>query len=427
MKARIYHFRHEGAVLLLSFLAACQQDELPSVPPTGDATVITFNSPYTVDTRSAAMRYGSFQEGDKVGVLGFCKAYNQGQDNSDALWDTKKMFCTPDVFYNQELTYDGAGWWDYSWNGTFDDGFDNDDLDPVGNLHPWSRFPNDTFAFFAYYPYADVDKDDGKITIEGWEGDEDNGLGHIKLSGKDQRGDPTITYTMPFNDSGTETSQRHWWHVPDFMLAYKVNHRKADGSVQLDFRHLFCAFEFEVNNYNDEDVIINDFYFGGGVTHKDENDKNVIDEGFYRSVKVTGQQSGYDVDPTDMYVGQFQLIGNRGDEDPHILKDFTCRARTEGTSIAYNGSPISILLIPDADGALTTDKNKSIYIEITAEIDGKDVHYEVDNSIMNLVDLTFEPGVRNIFTINIIGNDFYVQMRSDGRWDEGGDSDIVFE
>lgn len=418
MKARIYHFRHEGAVLLLSFLAACQQDELPSVPPTGDATVITFNSPYTVDTRSAAMRYGSFQEGDKVGVLGFCKAENQGQDNSDALWDTKKMFCTPDVFYNQELTYNGTGSWNYTWSGTFDG-----DLGPVGGLHPWSKNPDDTFAFFAYYPYADVDTKNGKITIEGWEGDERYGLGNIKLSEEDQRGDPSITYTMPFTTGGNTSSNRRWWYVPDFMLAYKVNHRKADGSVQLNFRHLFCAFEFEVNNYNDEDVIIEDFYFGGGT--EDIYGNNAT--GFYRSCTVTGQQSGYDVDPTDMYVGQFQLVGATGNEDQHILREFTCPAQTEGTSIAYNGSPISILLIPGEDGSLTTDGNKSVYIRLQARTATGTQIGDDSDYLMNLVDLTFEPGVRNIFTINIIGNDFYVQMRSDGRWDEGGDSDIVFE
>lgn len=409
-------------VALLSLLAGCQQEEIPTPQPAGDGTVITFNSPYTMDTRSAAMRYGSFKKDDKVGVLGFCK--DQVQGNSDAAWDVKKQFCTPDVFYNQELTYDGAGAWNYEWSGTFDS------QGPVGTLHPWSLNEDDTFSFFAYYPYADVDGNGvGTITIDGQEGDEDYGLGTIKLSGKDHRGDPEITYTMPFPVGGTNTSDREWWYVPDFMLAYKVDHLKTDGSVQLNFRHLLCAFEFEVNNYNDEDVIIKDFYFGGGETHK-ENNENVIDAGFYRSFTVTGQQSGYDVKSTDMYVGRFQLIGRDPDnvtEDSHILTDFTCPAQKEGTSIDYKGSPISILLIPDADGALTTDKNKSVYIKITASIGGETVDYEVNNSMMNLVDLTFEPGVRNIFTINIIGNDFYVQMRSDGRWEDDGDSEIVFE
>lgn len=409
MKAKNYHFMHGGAVLLLSFLAACQHDELPSTPPAGDATVITFNSPYTVDTRSAAMRYGSFKKDDKVGVLGFCK--DQVQGNSDAAWDVKKQFCTPDVFYNQELTYDGAGAWNYSWTGRFEEQNYTDEL------HPWSSNEDDTFSFFAYYPYAA----NGRLTGTAADGSSTYSMGTIELSTKDHRGDPTFKYTMPFGTDGTTTSNRRWWHVPDVMLAYKVNHLKTDGSVQLKFRHLLCAFEFEVNNYNDEEVIIEDFYFGGGT----ENRNGTNATGFYRSFTVTGQQSGYDVDPTDMYVGEFQLIGAGQQEDPHILTDFNCKKGV--TPIAYDGSPISILLIPDANGALTTDQNQSVYIEITASIGGQTIHYNQDHSIINLVGQTFKPGVRNIFTIHIIGNDFYVQMRSDGTWEDDGDSDIVFE
>ena len=406
----IYTF---AGMALCSLLAGCQQDEIPTPQPAGDGTVITFNSPYTVDTRSAAMRYGSFKKDDKVGVLGFCKAYNYGQDNSNVAWDFKKQFCTPDVFYNQELTYDGTGAWNYEWRGKFDGN------DAVGTLHPWSSNEDDTFSFFAYYPYAA----NGSLTGTAADGSSTYSMGTIELSTKDHRGDPTFKYTMPFGTDGTTTSNRRWWHVPDVMLAYKVNHLKTDGSVQLKFRHLLCAFEFEVNNYNDKEVIIEDFYFGGGT----ENRNGTNATGFYRSFTVTGQQSGYDVDPTDMYVGEFQLIGAGQQEDPHILTNFTCPANTEGTSIDYEDSPISILLIPDADGALTTDQNRSVYIEITARIGEQTIHYNADHSIINLVDLTFEPGVRNIFTINIIGNDFYVQMRSDGRWEDDGDSEIVFE
>ena len=400
----IYTF---AGMALCSLFAGCQQDEIPA--PQGDGTVITFNSPYTVDTRSAAMRYGSFKKDDKVGVLGFCK--DQVQGNSDAAWDVKKQFCTPDVFYNQELTYDGAGAWNYSWTGRFEEQNYTDEL------HPWSSNEDDTFSFFAYYPYAA----NGCLTGTAADGSSTYSMGTIELSTKDHRGDPTFKYTMPFGTDGTTTSNRRWWHVPDVMLAYKVNHLKTDGSVQLKFRHLLCAFEFEVNNYNDEEVIIEDFYFGGGT----ENRNGTNATGFYRSFTVTGQQSGYDVDPTDMYVGECQLIGAGQQEDPHILTDFNCKKGV--TPIAYDGSPISILLIPDANGALTTDQNQSVYIEITASIGGQTIHYNQDHSIINLVGQTFKPGVRNIFTIHIIGNDFYVQMRSDGTWEDDGDSDIVFE
>ena len=46
---------------------------------------------------------------------------------------------------------------------------------------------------------------------------------------------------------------------------------------------------------------------------------------------------------------------------------------------------------------------------------------------MNLKEATFRPGVRSIFNINIVGNDIYLQVESDGTWEDGGDSDISFD
>lgn len=400
-------------------LSACQQDESLTQRPQGDASVITFNSPYTIDSRSDAMRSGSFETGDKVGVLGYCMASNQGTDYSTSPWDTKKPFCTPDVFYNQMLEYNGTGAWDYSWTGTFDG------EGPVGTLHPWSKNEDDTFSFFAYYPYAEVDnRGVGTIKIKD-EDDKEIEMGEIELSASNHRGDPTITYTMPFDDGGTTTSQRRWWWVPDFMLAYKTDHLKQDGSVSLNFRHIFSALEFEINNLTNEEIIIEDLYFGGGT---EDNDTRTA--GFYREVSVTGQQSGYTVDKSinNTFIGEFQLIGREADEDEHMLIDFSCQPNTTTPiPITYNGSPISLLFIPDENGALTTDNNASIYIRMSAKTVSGTELADDSNRYLNLINMTFRPGVRNIFSINFIGNDFYIQMRSDGSWSDGGDSDIVFE
>ena len=412
MKARIYHFRHGGAVLLLSFLAACQHDELPSTPPAGDATVITFNSPYTVDTRSAAMRYGSFQQGDKVGVLGFCMAENNGTDYSTSDWNTKKPFCRPDVFYNQMLEYDGAGWWDYSWtSGTFDGS------GPVGGkLHPWSKNPDDTFAFFAYYPYADVNNSNGEGTIR----IDDVEMGEIKLSSSSTAGDPKITYTMP-HTGHLLSSDNKWWEVPDLMLAYKIDHLKRDGSVSLNFRHLFCAFQFRINNYNSYPVTISDLYVSGGTTDGD---------GFYKSVSVTGQESDYTVG-TDRYIGEFKLLGGATDEGvvcPPAQEDgtpTTVEVTSQNEENGHKDEVITLLFIPDAQGKLTSDGNRSLNLTLRArsehgEIDARDIS-------MNLAESAFQPGVRSIFNINIVGNNFTLLIRTEGSWEDDGDSDIVFE
>ena len=46
---------------------------------------------------------------------------------------------------------------------------------------------------------------------------------------------------------------------------------------------------------------------------------------------------------------------------------------------------------------------------------------------MGLKDSSFRPGMRTVFNINIVGNDFIIQARSEDAWEDGGDSDIVFE
>lgn len=392
-----------AAALCLACLltaTACTQDELPAGTGTFDGGIV-FTSPYTL-TRSDAMRYGSFREGDKVGVLGYCKAENQGRDNSGSSWEAKKDFCKPEVFYNQPLTYTDKGLWEYNWTGSSN----------ISGLHPWYEPGVDdngldyTYSFFAYYPYAE------NGTING-------GKGTITLSGLTATGDPHITYTMPFssNDVGTTLD---WTKVPDLMLAYTTDHGKADGTVKLDFRHLFCAFEFKVNNYTTEDVTISALTVSGSQ--------------FYRSVKVNGRETGYDVG-TDRYSGTFDVLstytGNQGftcpagkkitDTEGQVvgITPATVSITTDGTATA-EGDPVALLFIPDANGKLTENNHEDLTLNIT--VDGI-----VQSRAMILTEATFKAGVRSVFNINIVGNDIYLQLESDGSWDDGGDSDITFE
>lgn len=388
-----------AAALCLACLltaTACTQDELPGGTGTFDGGIV-FTSPYTL-TRSDAMRYGSFRAGDQVGVLGYCKATNQGRDNSGSPWEAKKDFCKPEVFYNQPLTYTDKGLWEYNWTGN----------DNINGLHPWYEPGQDdngldyTYSFFAYYPYAE----DG--TING-------GKGTITLSGSTATGDPHITYTMPFssNDVGLD-----WTKVPDLMLAYTTDHGKADGTVKLDFRHLFCAFEFKVNNYTTDEVKISKLTVSGSE--------------FYKSVTVNGRQTGYDVG-TDRYSGTFNVLSTYSegqgftcpagteitDTEGHGITPATVSITTDGTATA-KGDPVALLFIPDANGKLTANSHSDLTLHITVDGIGQ-------SKDMKLTEATFKAGVRSVFNINIVGNDIYLQLESDGSWDDGGDSDITFE
>lgn len=64
-------------------MISCTQNDLPQGTETFDGGIV-FTSPYSI-TRSEALRYGSFKEGDKVGVLGYCEAENQGVDISSSI------------------------------------------------------------------------------------------------------------------------------------------------------------------------------------------------------------------------------------------------------------------------------------------------------------------------------------------------------
>lgn len=402
-------------------LASCQEDEAYTPPVNSSTEVITFSTPYYA--RSAQMRNGEFKQGDQVGVLGYCISRNSGTDYSASDWNTKKDFCRPDVFYNQQLTYSSNnGMWDYTWSDTWEG------LGNVGNLHPWHTNENYTYSFFAYYPYVEVSGWNNTGTIRN---ENSESMGTITLSGENVAGDPTITYTMPHNTDADTDNELHWDRVPDFMLAYVTDHRKANGSVRMNFRHLFCAFEFEVNNYNPYPVTINRLAIKGGVTTGGWQQQ--IESGFYRSLSVTGQQSDYTVDTDDLYVGQFDLVSAYGsgsikcpEATYHMEEELPIVDNPSTTPITDSSNEtIALLFIPNAAGKLTSDGNNSLRIDLSVATEQGDI--TVNNRTMNLVNTIFQPGVRNIFSINIVGNDLYLQMRSDGTWENDGDSDIVFE
>lgn len=376
---------------------ACEDEAAAPAGAGYSSEVILFTSPYTV-SRSPEMRYGSFEVGDEVGVLGYCEGENQGVDVSSSPWNTKKDFVTPDVFYNQMLEYVGNGAWTYTWQGT----------GSISGLHPWYDNTSYTYTFFAYYPYADVRRSwgeySGTISIDGVE------MGTITLSGMNVAGDPTITYTLPYASGGSATrTELEWNVVPDLMLAYRIDHVKSDGAVSLNFRHMLCAFEFEINNYNTDIVTINSLRFNG--------------TNFYKSLSVTGQEQDYAVGE-DRYSGYFQLISSPIDcpaamVDEGVTTPGTVRLMADGTAASEGElkEVLDLLFIPDAEGKIT-EGECSVRMSIGDNFE----------STQNLRDgMTFEPGVRSIFSINIIGDNFVIQVRTENNWSDGGDSDINFD
>lgn len=373
-------YKYIGLLLLAGLAAACQKETVAPAGAGYSTEAILFTTPYTV-SKSAAMRDGYFKVGDKVGVLGYCRSEYQGRDYSASDWNTKKFAATPEVFYNQELTYEGDGVLSYEYTGR--------NPAPVGDLHPWYDEADYTYAFFAYYPYA-------KGEIEG-------GKGTITLSGENKTGDPTITYTMPYDSRNSSTfTSLDLDVVPDVMLAYTVDHVRSDGAVSLNFRHMLCAFEFEINNYNEEPVEITSLVFRG--------------ENFYKSFTITGQEQDY-IPNSDRYSGYFNLLPGGA---------ITCEAATSDedgnitpSNVKVGGSdPIDLLFIPDADGKITAGT-----CSVSVQMAGGSTE-----RTQNLKDgMSFRPGTRSIFSINIVGDNFVIQVRADNAWSDGGDSNIYFD
>ena len=388
-------YKYIGLLLLAGLAAACQKDSWKSAGDNYSTEAILFTSPYTV-TRSTEMRYGDFDDGDQVGVLGYCPAYDShGEDVSFEDWENKKMWATPDVFYNQPLMYRGRGTWDYSWNGN----------GHIGGLHPWYENEDYTYAFFAYYPYAEVQasywEGESKGTILGEGGRE---MGTIELSGANEKGDPTITYTLPHEGEDTR-SELALNVVPDFMLAYNTeNHTRSDGAVSLKFRHMLCAFEFEINNYNEEPVEITSLVFRG--------------ENFYKSFTITGQKQDYTPND-DRYSGQFQLLseGKPLVCPPALETDGVIVPGKAIVSLDGSDDPIDLLFIPDADGKITAG-----ICSVSVQMEGE------RERTQNVRDgMSFRPGTRSIFSINIVGDNFVIEVRADNAWSDGGDSNIYFD
>ena len=139
---------------------------------------------------------------------------------------------------------------------------------------------------------------------------------------------------------------------------------------------------------------------------------------FYKSFTITGRAQNYTLN-SDRYSGSFSLVS----------ETITCdAAKTENGIVTepYNKKitvspdsedPIDLLFIPDGEGKITAG---ACTITLTTSKGGgrwQDIKEG----------MSFQPGTRSIFSINIIGNNFVIQVRTLDEWSDGGDSDIYFD
>ena len=372
---------HIGIIFLGGALLASCQQEYPD-NPTYVGEGIVFTSPYS----SRSIVHTTWEAGNQIGVMGYCGGENSGQSIHADLWDNKKGFVTPDIFYNEPLTYGGDGNWTYNWNSQ--------------GLHPWEEEEDSRYTFIAYSPYTTIGSWDNVGTIEGGKGD-------ITLSGENDKGEPTFTFTMPHN--GWSEGSILTSDVADLMMAVRKDHTKADGIVSLNFEHMLTAMEFEINNYNlDKTVTINKIEVRGRNFHKELTIKGIDIEN--ASIE------------TEKYSGTFAVLSN-----PITLEKAEGNIETgeiTPTTQKITGSdgktPLDLLFIVDDSHHIFSEDGDCSVIVTPSNGEPRSLSLKDGN-------VTFTRGIKNIFSINYVGNDFLLQVRAEDNWEAGGDDNIYFD
>lgn len=404
------------AMLLCSIMfAACGDDFSDEVRNIDHTKYICFGTPAVsmegVDmlrseptTRSTLIN-DALPEGSSFGVMGYCVPYTLSTSGGDisvlntpdysaagAKWDSKKSLVYPDVFNNQEVTYE---------NGVC----------RYTSVKPWYtqqqvnnsniRPENFHYSFFAYYPY--------------------NANLQVDTDGSDYWSDrtwgaPRITFTMPWNNGGLTILRSHS-DIPDIMLATQYDFQKAQGSVPFRFYHLLTALRFRINNYDDTKTLtIHSLTFRGR---------------FYRSVTVDFAENP----PVqkvaalneNSYSGTFTIVSR---DNPEV-----CTAGTSKLMGATGDNPdgTTLLLLPNPDANPNAETNPSFYlgdqksVTITYSFDGE---VEQQQTIAN-INLAYKPMQSTRYTVNLnfMGGKFVLMCQPDNNehWEGDNENDIIIQ
>lgn len=379
-KNRIYI----SAILSLMFLSACEQGDMPVL---SSENYILFSAPeITVETSSrSTFVEGTLPDNSSFGVMGYCVPYmrsdEEGNDDipdwasGTASWSAKRVNAHPDVFCQQEVTYDGTSC-SYNYTGTNGESglrkwYNSED-------NPEAEQPdNYQYTFFAYYPYSNFT---------------------VTPADAATKGAPSLTFTMPFegNDLSTTLNDEE---TPDAMLAVEYNHRRTSGNVGFNFNHIMVGLGFAVNNYNyaaDEVVTITSISLSGHFTRSMTIDfgKDTNDPGFYSC--------------SGTYAGTYQIFSG---------------SQKIGPNESVNPNK-HLLLLSDASGG--TYFGTDIKVNVTYSFKGGE---EKTFSIGRPSDFMPRAGTKYTAQLNFVGETFVLNFiaAEDEFWEDGGDSDITIQ
>lgn len=385
-----------AAGLCLAIHVSCGKEE--TAPVTGTSGQILFSVPVmSVETRSEFRNV--LEEGDEFGVMGYCVPYSNTSStdfaygSADALWSTKRAFCSPDVFYCQRVrvgsqgcTYDG-----FSDTGTennpkywYRDGFGLDNS-PNSQVQEADDY---RYSFFAYYPYDSFDI--------------------ITPSARDEIGAPVLEFTMPQTGSDLNDVLEHSL-TPDAMLGVLYDQRSETGRLGFSLSHVLTGIGFVVNNLSDNrELKVYSIKLRGT---------------FYKKVRVDFSEDIVDFSfPPDRYTGTYTLYD--WGESPLELP-----FSSGGTYFQDHVSELQHILLISGEGSFFGED-----VEVVIEYDFG--NGRIIDSFSRPGTFTPSPGVRYTAQLNFVGDAFVLQFAvdnseiwEDGELDDGDDSndDIVFE
>lgn len=385
-------------ILAFGALATACSDEPSVSPQTDDATYINFGVPTaTVETRAPealpeGVHQGStllngIQTGTSFGVMGYCRAYQPGsttviqQSSATASWSAKRANVFPEIFFQQEVTYDGSIC-RYTYDGT---GMPRKWLTNAdGGGEDAGLFK---YTFFSYYP-----KNSFTVTSP---------------ASATAKGAPVFEFSMPFSstDMATPLDQSQ---VPDVMLSAIYNTTKG-GKVKFDFTHALTALAFTVNNYNENmPLTVYEISVSGE---------------FWKTMTVDMNQNPVYFDFKDTYKGTYTIYDNAEGMD--------IPASIGGTSVTPPAFADQYMLlisgkIDNATG-MSYLGHKDLKVNITYKFGaGGEIKTA---SFTRPATFVPRPGTMYQAQLNFVGDAFVLQFvnANNDYWENGSDSDITFE
>ncbi len=376
--------------------AAC--GEKPEVEPRVDEThYVTFTAPAVTmsgvevgaDGLSRAKLLNAFPEGEAFRVYGYCvpKQVNNTSEDWQAAsspWDTKSGFVRADVFYATDVKCGGG---DASYGNNLKEWY----VDEVGDVPAGANAANFRYSFIAHYPVSGFTVNRASASVAGV---------------------PIFTFTMPWN--GENTSLDHVL-VPDAMLAEKFDHRRAEGAVGLRFYHILTGLRFRVNNYSNEELVIESVTMSGQFYREATFDytKNVVKQ----ATKSLSQSS---------YSGVFTLTNGAQ----------SCPA---GAASPYLGATVenpdgtTILLLPNLEADPSTADRPENPIYSLGDKKTITIRYHYGNgtgrtAVIENFHLSYKPGQSTRYTgnLNFVGDRFVLVFQADtDQWEDGSDNGII--